>query len=274
MSGFFSKVKPEKKVKLKKFTYDLPILYFRDDFFMLIYTADLKKVRNVMPTDSLFPVTLPGGRAVVGIGAFNYIDTSISAYGEIPVAIPVVHKKKPAPLWPLLRESSYPGFGYLVMHLPVTSLRARDGGRGIWGYTKFTSDMHFTITPEYYECEHSEKGKHIMTIRVEKRGFVRRDERPMVTYSVKDGNLIKTTIPQKAVFAERLWPRGSFVKFGNHDVARSITALGLSNEPLMSRYSLLRSGILPSGKIVEKGVSPLEGYRGGEREGSLKITYK
>ena len=36
----------------------------------------------------MHPVTMPNGRAIVVIGAYNYIDTTIGPYGEVPVAIP------------------------------------------------------------------------------------------------------------------------------------------------------------------------------------------
>jgi hypothetical protein len=274
MNSFFSQVRSFKKVRIKKSSFELPILYFRDDNFVLIFSADERKVLEILPTSSLYPVRVGGGRVAMGVGVFNYIDTTIGPYGEIGVVIPVVHGKKPPALWPLLRESAYPEYGYLVMHLPVTTLQARDGGRGLWGYTKFTSEMNFTVAPEHYECELSEKGAHIMTVHVERKGFSRRDEKPIVTYSVKDGNLIKTVIPQKAIYVERLRPAGSFVKFGKHPVAKSILALDISPKPLLSRFTLQRSGILPEGKIVEKGVRPLDGYKGSEKEGKLKISYR
>jgi len=42
------------------------------------------------------------------------------------VFIPVVHGRRPLPLLPALMEASYPGFGNLVLHLPVTGLKPRD----------------------------------------------------------------------------------------------------------------------------------------------------
>jgi len=72
-------------------------------------------------------------KALLGIAAFNYVDTSIGPYGEVAVVIPVVHRRRPLPLLPALMEASYPGFGNLVLHLPVTGLKPRDAGRGVWG---------------------------------------------------------------------------------------------------------------------------------------------
>ncbi|RLB77210.1 MAG: hypothetical protein DRH06_04275, partial [Deltaproteobacteria bacterium] len=39
----------------EKRPFELPILYFRDDLFLLFYTADYNKVKALMPSDKLHP---------------------------------------------------------------------------------------------------------------------------------------------------------------------------------------------------------------------------
>jgi len=172
MSDFFAGTRPGTEVTKGTATFELPILYFRDDVFAAFYTADERRVRALLPSDRLFPVTLPRGRALVGIAAFNYIDTSIGPYGELGVVVPTVHGRKPrVPILPGFLEARYPGFGNVVLHLPVTKTIARDAGRGQWGYTKFVADMHFRSTPEHFECRLSEADAHILTLRVAKPGI-------------------------------------------------------------------------------------------------------
>jgi len=242
--------------------------------FALFFTADPEKVRALMPSNRLHPVLLTSKKAMVGIAAFNYIETSIGPYGEVAVVIPVVYGPSAPPLiLPAVLEAKYPGFGSLVLHLPVTRTVARDAGRGEWGYTKFVADMRFTITPEFMECRMSEEGSHILTLRVARRGVVMRDQKPLMTYSVKEGELIKTTIPQKGACRVSLTTGGSRLLLGHHPVSDSIRELGLAPRPLMSRYYVERSGILPSGVVVERGVRPLEGYYGRDREGEHTVFY-
>ncbi len=269
MSDFFANTRPGMEVVRGGATFDLPILYFRDDVFVSFHTADFDRVRALMPSDRLHPVRLPGGRAMVGVAAFNYVDTSIGPYGEVAVVVPTVHGDRPAV--PVLSgvlagllEARYPGFGNLVLHLPVTRTVARDAGRGEWGYTKFVADMHFANTPEHYECRLAEGGRHILTLRVVKRGMVSPDRKPLVTYSVRGGELIRTVIPQVGMVRNALWPLGSFLELGDHEVAGAIGELDVSPRPFMTRYYLERSGILPSGKVVERDVRPLEGFLGSD----------
>ena len=275
MPSFFSNTRPGREVTHGSATFELPILYFRDDVFALFFTADPAAVKALMPSDRLHPVTLIGRRPLVGFMALNYIDTTIGPYGEVAVGIPVVHGDR-APRGPLpgLLESRYPGFGFLVLHLPVTKAVARDAGRGEWGYTKFISEMHFDITPEHQECRLSERGAHLLTMRVARQGLTLRDNKPLITYSVKNGALIRTVIPQKGICRNALRPSGSYLQLGDHPVAQSIRALGLSPRPVMSRYFVERSGILPSGEVVERAVRPLEGYAGADIEGTLGVSYR
>lgn len=275
MAAFFQDIGPVKKVTHRKATFELPVLYSRDDFFALFFTIDAQKAKAVMPSDRLHPVLLTSKKALVGIGAFNYIETSIGPYSEVAVVLPAVYSASPPPLIiPALLESRFRGFGSLVMHLPVTRRVARDAGRGEWGYTKFLAGMHFTITPEFMECRMSEGKEHILTLRVARRGFALKDNKPLVTFSVKDGNLIKTTIPQRGICRFAVRPRDSHLLLGDHPVAESIRDLNLSDKPFMSRYYLERSAILPAGKVIEQDVRPLDGYLGKGREGKRTVVYR
>jgi hypothetical protein len=274
MATFFASTRPGTEITLHGKTYELPILYFRDDCFGLFFSADARKVRAALPSDRLHPVRLPGGRALVGVVAFNYLETTIGPYGEVAVVALAVHGPRPVVgSLPALLEASYPGFGMVVLHLPVTATVARDGGRMQWGYTKFNSDMRFVTTPEFQQCRLSEGGQHILTMRVERGGIIRRDSKPIITYSVLDGRLIRTTVPQRATYRMKLRPGSSSLELGDHQVATTIADLGLAKRPLMTRYYIERSAILPDGEVIEEGVRPLDGFRGSDREGTLEIDY-
>ena len=272
MHGFFDRI-ITKKAEYDTVSFEVPILYFREDSFLIFFSANMEKVKQLMPTPNLHPVPLSKGKAVVGIAAFNYIETTIGPYGELGVAIPVVHSKKPTTPLPLLLESKVKGFGMLVIHLPVTRNIAKEAGRKEWGYPKFVADMEFTITPEFGQCKLSENDKHILTMKVPRKGIIRKDNRPLITYSVKDGNLIKTVIPQRAIYMIDILPTDASLTLGEHPMADTIRELELG-KPIASRFYLYRPAILPSGEVVEKGVNPLEGYHGTKEEGALTVKYR
>ena len=274
MDTFFANTRPGKEVTYGEITFELPILYFRYDFFGLYFTANAEKVSAIMPSNRLYPVTMPNGKAIIAVGAFNYIDTTIGTYGEVPVVIPVIYGKKQFPFQGIisaLMESRYPGFGLLVQHLPVTNTMARDAGRKEWGYTKFVADMHFNITPEYMECQMKEEDQHILDIRVARKGFLMKDTKPIVTFSVKNTKLLKTIIPQKGIKRASLSTKGSFLNLGDHPMARSVKDLEISSKPFLAVYYPERAVILPPGEVIEDSVLPFEGYIGKDREANHTV---
>ncbi len=272
MEGLFSRLIFE-RVEVDAGEFELPILYFREDSFVLFFTADEQRLRDALPSPEMHPVTVGRGRGVVAVAAFNYVETTIGPYGELAVAVPVVYGRRPLPLLPLLREANCKGFGMMVLQLPVTTQMARDAGRSVWGYPKFVADMDFLVTPERLKCELREGERLILRVEVRRGGILRRDNRPLVTYSVKDGNLVKTVIPQRAVYMTDIFPDG-FVELGEHPVAESIAKLGLSSRPFASRVYLYRPAVLPAGEVVARGVSDIYRYQGEDREGRLTVRYR
>jgi hypothetical protein len=274
MNAFFAGATTSGTFACRDKTIALPIRYYRDDAFVLFFSADRRAVEATFPSRRLHAIPVSRGRVLLAIAAFNYIDTSIGPYGEVAVAVPVVYGRfPPLPLLPALLESSYPGFGALILHLPVTNRLARDAGRGQWGFTKFVADMRFEISPERLACELGEDGAHILTAEVSRGGRFASERRPLVTYSVRDGQLLRTVIPQRGGYRWKLLPASAHLELGTHPLATQLRQLKLSRRPIMQRYFVERSAILPVGDVVEAGVDRLDGYLGREREGQHRISY-
>jgi hypothetical protein len=249
-------------------------MYYRDDSFMGIFSAASEPVRELLPSQDLHPVTLPNGRATVAIFAFNYFETSIGPYGEIGIVVPCTHGRAAPPLVPLGLEARYPGWGGFVAHLPVTSLVARDGGRVIFGYAKFVADMEFEKRPAYQRVRMSEGGAHILTLMVKQQGLPLKDNRPLITYSVRSGELLRTTIPSRAVYQMGLVPGSGTLELGDHLVAEQLRELEISTTAVVTKSYLSRCGILPAGESLGPADRPHTGYLGQEREyGRLTVSY-
>lgn len=65
MDIFFANTRPGKIVTHGDIRFELPILYFRDDLFMLYFTANAKKIRAITPSNKLHPVIMPNGKAII-----------------------------------------------------------------------------------------------------------------------------------------------------------------------------------------------------------------
>jgi len=276
MPRFFAGTRPGYLVTHGDVSFELPILYFRDDFFGLYFTADRRKVEAVMPSEKIFPVLTPNNKAIVVVSAYNYIATSIGSFGEIHVAIPVVYGKKLSPfssIIPALIESRYPGFGMFVYHSPVTNFEAREAGRGEWGYNKFAADMHFDITPEYLVCKMSENHAYILEISVRRKGIYIQEKKPIITFSVKNNKLLKTVISQQGTKRISFNITGSSLKLSrNHAVALIIRELGISSKPFMTYYYPEHSAILPDGEVIEENVNSYDRYIGKFSNGKHTVS--
>ena len=69
MPTFFGDSQPVNTVTHGQATFDLPILYYRDDAFALYFTADYEKVKAAMPSDRLHPVIMTGNNAIAAIAS-------------------------------------------------------------------------------------------------------------------------------------------------------------------------------------------------------------
>lgn len=252
---------------------NLPVKYYRDDSFAGFFSAAVEPVQALLPSPELYPVTLPDGRAVVAIFAFNYLETDIGPYGEVAVTIPCTYGQKGPPLLPLALEARYPGFGAFVAHLPVTSRFTRDAGRVVWGLAKFVGDMAFERHPAYQRVRLSEEGRHILTLTVRQQGIPLKDNRPLVIYSVLDKRLLKTVVPCRAVYQLGLSADSGTLELGDHPVAEQLRQLDVSNRTRLTKNYLIRYGILPVGELVGPTIREYSGRIGIDREyGQLTVS--
>lgn len=274
--NFFNWQGPSAKgVQAGSARFDLPILYFRDDCFLAVFGANHEAVQAALPVNDLHPVTLPDGRAAIIVIAFNYLETSIGPYGEVGIGIPCTYGYQATPLVPLLLEGHTPGWGIFVLHLPVTTQTACDAGRGAWGYPKFVADMEFLKQPDCQQVRLSEGNRHIFTFAVEQQGIPLKDNRPLVTYTVHDHHLLKTTIPSRAVYQAGFLPGSGHLSLGDHPVAHQLREFDLSPTSIFTKNYLTRSGILPVGERVTKIEQSYTGYIGKEQaNGRLTVQYQ
>ena len=211
----------------------LPAKYYRTDAFAGVFSADDAAIRAVLPTPELHPAHLPGGQAVVMISAFNYLETSIGPYGEVMIAVPCVLGHDAPPLLPLLMEARYPGFGYFVLHLPVTSRIALEGGRRLANYPKFIGDMAFERQPDYQRVRLTEGDSPILTLTIHQRGLPLKDNRPVHVYTARDPDLLKTAIPACSVYQVGLMPGWGHLALGTHPIAEQLRGLDVDRKSVV-----------------------------------------
>lgn len=161
----------------------LPLFYHHNDVFTSVHAASYDAVAAELPSQMIRPARWADDRALVAVTAFRYhavtwtagdgSASSLAPYGEISIAA-VVTAGPARRVLPLL-SGQLRGF---VLHLPVTTLEARDGGIAGWGFPKFVADMDFAEDPGFRRVRLSEGGSPILTLTVHPRAGAGRPAAP------------------------------------------------------------------------------------------------
>ena len=254
----------------------LPVFYHRNDVFMSVHAASYEAVAAELPSEVIRPARWADGRALVAVTAFRYhavtwtagdgSASSLAPYGEVSVAA-VVTAGPARRVLPLLSGQ----LRGLVLHLPVTTIEACDGGIAGWGFPKFVADMDFTEDPGLRRVRLSEGGSPILTLTVRPRGPVLAERRPLVAYTVLQGELLETVIPVCGHMQARIG--GGELVLGDHEVARQLRRLQISPAPLAVFSYLDHRSILPAGRPIGPA-REYHGYTGADRAfGRFTVSY-
>ena len=174
---------------------------------------------------------------MVALATYNYIHASVGSYGEtVMVAICTQDKVPKGPL-PLIRQARDAHFGTFVFRCPVTTQWAMDGGRIMWNYPKFISDMTFTSNGRYFECRLSSEGKRIFDLRAPKRGRLSRDTKPQRCFLTQGDKLVQAPIPAYGICETAVLPRDAAVTvYPVHPMSDDWLAIKPSKRPLMVQH--------------------------------------
>ena len=175
-----------------------PNFYYKDSSITAVFTADLARLRELMPPglrDQVQPLQIWPGRGLVALTAYAYHYCDNDAYNELSLSI-VTNRPGSANLGPLslLGQSRSKSFWGYVLKLPVNTELARV--RGVVGYNlpKWLSDIHYRESEQAlsFRIDDAETGKPDVIFEGKKLRDLSRDV-AMVTNSFtnvdKDGQL-------------------------------------------------------------------------------------
>jgi len=213
---------------------------------MAFFPLPTREVTRLLPTERFRPVEVVPGTSLVSIVAFEYRDTDIGPYNELGICYPILFQPRfPLPLLPLLLERRYPGLGFYIQHLPVTTEVARRAGVEFFGYPKFVGDIRFEQNAAKRTCHLFESGKRILSLTVDNPGKRKTDSRVFTTYSVRDEEILKTDIRTELEVGTRR-RGGATLDLGEHPIAGNLRGLSISERALEIRYIFHWKSILPA----------------------------
>lgn len=229
-------------------TYPSPSLIQDAQYAVAVFPCDLHAARRAMPHRAVRPVTLSPGRAVAIVSFYDYRTVlNLPGYLEMAVSIPVtVQQPITPPLLPMVIPG-YPGFGYQVLSMPVTSRENEIRGHRIWGLPKTVHNMEFE--PEGSDAvgriAHPD-GTVWFELRVPRAGGTPRSvDLSSWVYSTKGHQLLRSKLAVQGRFSIRSNPRVILGKaqpsrpllwLGDGQQADLLRQLRLEAQPFQLRY--------------------------------------
>jgi hypothetical protein len=262
--------------------FSLPITYHRTEQVVSVHTIAIEAVRAILPSETLHPVRVPDGRALLAVTAARYLEGTADGmdprelpYAETMIGVFVTTTPSP-PLVPLVRGmlpgAGRPPVGMFLLHLGTTERAGRDLGRAL-GYPAFVADFAFEDDVHERRVRVTEGGREILRQTVAARGRVSADRRPSVTYAVRGDELLETVSPCSGYLQQRMGSRSGLLTLGDHPVADMLRALEPSQTPVVTRSYLNLRLMVPAPRVVG-AARPYTGYAGGEQEhGAYTIRY-
>ena len=170
--------------------YQFPTYFNEVNFNAGIFFANYQKVNEQLP-ESLRPVSVPNGRAMVVFASYHYGQIhEMPSYNEVLVMVPVLHKSVSIPLIPPLLNN-YPGMGYFILALPMTNLENQLRGQQFWGLPKSLHGV--TIDQKVQACVTGIKSEGVLDFEftISSHGVNKILEKRNFIYAMKDGQLIR-----------------------------------------------------------------------------------
>ncbi len=224
MEGWLPEEVEQKEVAITGGSCAVPVIY-REVFAVAgIFLAPTLKLRDLLPTSKLVPAEVMPGKGLLAVVAFDYRDTSIGPYREVGIAVPARYRPRFNPmLVPPLRMAASLSYEAFVWQLPVTTETALHAGIDIWGYPKFLAEIEFEEGEEEVTCTLKEKGSLILTLEVKKSLPRMKTYFDLNTYSVKDRELLFTSIRGiSSSLGRSFLPGTARITLGEHEISRRI----------------------------------------------------
>lgn len=189
---------PQHNRKTPEGAVALPIFYYDTTSVLAFFRARADAVQALLPEGLRLAVRW-GDSTLVGLALYAYRDTSVGAYNEVGVAVPVYCEPGGPPLskWQdLFRRSDERSIGFYIIDLPVTTALANAAGRALWNFPKFVTPIELSLDTRQLHCEVAdpEAGAPIMRIEGNTRRLLPLPSMDLVLYSQQKGQWLRTLV--------------------------------------------------------------------------------
>ncbi len=190
------------------------------------------------------------GRSLVAFSCYEYKNVmEVWPYNEISMMIPVLFDSLlSVPVLPMVASGLFPGFGYYVFSMPVTSIENQIRGNKIWGLPKITQDID--IREERGDCVTTameSDGKPYFELRVPMAGtptqfdvkanlFSRLQDKYLVSRTAFKAQF-NVTKNMGLLFKKNSQPDREYLQIGRSPSAQTLRELEIEAAPFQFRFA-------------------------------------
>jgi len=207
-------------------SYEFPSFYEASRGMTGIFTCSWTKARALMPSARLLPVPAGLGKALLAVGAFEYLNPKgMAPYNEIMFGFPVAHIKAGLPV---------PRIGVFMGRLIVDQLENVQRGKHLWGMQKSMGEFDFRDEDDMRVCEVKRNGRMAIRFEAPKTGRSRKFKECRFLVTQKDDRLLRA---RSCMSGRKVDKNGrGALTFGADPFSVELESLGASISPLRTSY--------------------------------------
>jgi len=205
----------------------LPVFHHRSSAFGVVCLARRCALAPMLPSPLVNPVGLPRNRAPVILAALDHHDSSLGAFGEFAVVLPIGSPLERGRLRSVALGFFSPSF--YILHRFVGNEELAGAFREMYGFTTGAAGVNIEKMAKIGRCRVSENGETVIAMEVPRSEGNRAYRVRGDIYSVRSDRLIRSEVLGKIYgFRPSCGPRSEIELGGRHFAARDLADLGLS----------------------------------------------
>ena len=223
-----------KEIDFKGEKGEVPAKYYDVFTISAVFPVSARKLKKYLPTKKMKLIKPFPGISLMFVIAFEYRHISaLEPYNEVGIGFPII-----------FREGDQKYEGTRIIHLPVTTERARELGFELYGYPKFVAEINFEKGENIITCVLNHENKHILTLQVPKLE-VAEGTSETHSFTVKDNKLLRTRVTTQSFSGSSREKGKANLALGDHPIAEEIKELLYKNESVGHSYEPKRQTVLP-----------------------------
>lgn len=257
-----------------------PGLYYPHRMVAGVFSADLDRVRQRLPSESLHPVRWGRDRAAVMVmGSFLGCVSDPSheravAFGESAVFVLVTRGDRDAPPYVPLLGLPVPErfhYGLFTLHFGETARWPIELGRRAYGIPKFLADLRYEERAGFDRVVLSDRGTLVWDLQVRAEGKPTRFDVVVPVYSDLGDDLLVAPMRAAGFQVEGRGAGCATLELGEHPVAENLRELDIDTAALASMFQPYRVGVLDVPTVIGRAHSRHTGFEGSQAEAASMV---